>query len=495
MSNTSKSAEKKKRRSPANKPRNTNRSSTMRASAGISHDSAGARRVCVREAACLALLQIEEQRAYSHVARDRMLATYDYFDTRDQALMNELIFGTIERQSWLDARIHAHLNKPVLTPWVRVLLRMSVYQLSFLDRIPAHAVVFEAVRIAKIHGHEGIVKLVNAVLRRMVHAPLPSPEASSAMTVPQRLAWQHAHPLWLCTRWVAQWGEDATTAILRANNTPPQTSVRLNRLRADRETGLQEMRAAGWEAVPSKVSRDGIVCPVGSGNMAHTPLFQAGKITIQDESSMVVADVLDVQPGMRVLDCCAAPGGKTTHLAERMQDCGLIVACDIHPHKQARIDEHVQRLGLTCIQTYCADANTLGERFEAGFFDRILIDAPCSGFGVIRRKPDLKWNKREEDLDALIAVQRQLLASVHTLLRPGGVLVYSTCTFEPSENDDQIDHFLRTQKEFSIEDCTPYVAPTVHSSVSPTTRTLTLLPGAYDTDGFYIARLRKSPRQ
>lgn len=214
-------------------------------------------------------------------------------------------------------------------------------------------------------------------------------------------------------------------------------------------------------------------------------------MTVQDESSMLVAEVVDPQPGMRVLDCCAAPGGKTTQLAELMNDSGTIVACDLHPHKEKLIRDQADRLGLTSIETVVEDAAKLPERFADGTFDRILLDAPCSGLGVIRRKPDLKWSKSEAEIDEVCAIQRSLLHAVHRLLKPGGILVYSTCTIEHSENAAMIENFLKEHPSFVPEPFPEGLLPKELAEQGDKGM-LQLFPDQYGTDGFFIARLRKS---
>ncbi|WP_127489732.1 16S rRNA (cytosine(967)-C(5))-methyltransferase RsmB, partial [Paenibacillus ehimensis] len=227
----------------------------------------------------------------------------------------------------------------------------------------------------------------------------------------------------------------------------------------------------------------------GGGNMALTPDYAAGLYSVQDESSMLVAEWVDPQPGERVLDCCAAPGGKTAHLAEKMGDRGEIVACDVHEHKRKLIEEQAERLTLRSVRTLTADARRLAEHFAPESFDRILLDAPCSGLGVIRRKPDMKWSKSEAELADICDIQRELLEAVHPLLKPGGVLVYSTCTVEKAENEEMIREFLECHPSFAPD--LPEVPQTLKEQVDEELAAVRIMPYDYGSDGFFIARLRK----
>ncbi len=445
-----------------------------------------------REIALEALTAVEQEGAYSNLALNAALQRSKP-DPREAGLATELVYGTIQRRNTLDAVLDLHLSKGAkkLQPWVRSLLRLSAYQLLFLDRVPSHAAVSEAVAIAKRRGHQGVSGLVNAVLRKLAaHPGRPTPPSGALAA--ERIAFEHSHPEWLVDAWVRAFGEAKAERIAAANNEPPKASARVNPLRIDRAGLIAKLAEEGFEAVPSAATPDGIVATNG-GNLAFTEAYKAGLLTVQDESSMLVAALLDPKPGMRALDCCAAPGGKTTQLAERMNDEGEIVACDIHPHKKELIDGAARRLGLRSVETIVADALKLHERFEPGSFDRILLDAPCSGFGVIRRKPDIKWTKTESDVAAIAETQRAILASVAGLLKPGGVLVYSTCTLEPRENERQIDAFLAANPDYAADPNVPAgfpVAAAERCAAGP--GRLLVTPDEFGSDGFFMARLIRS---
>ncbi|CAM2818918.1 16S rRNA (cytosine(967)-C(5))-methyltransferase RsmB [Paenibacillus sediminis] len=425
-----------------------------------------------RETALDVLTKVEEEGAYSNLLLNQYLQ-YAELSKADAGLATELVYGTISRLNTIDYFLDTFVNKGVrkLQPWVRGLLRLSFYQLHYLDRIPAHAAVNEAVNIAKRRGHQGISGMVNGVLRNVLRRKdeLVLPDN---LPVAKRIALEHSHPEWLVARWIKQYGEETAEEICKANNEPPAVSVRVNTLKTNRDALMEQMTEAGCEVVPSTLSKDGIVVLSG-GNMALTNWYKQGLFSIQDESSMLVAERVAPQPGMRVLDCCAAPGGKTTHMAEKMNDEGQIIANDVHPHKKKLIDEQVKRLGLTSVETTVSDALTLAKQYAPQSFDRILLDAPCSGFGVIRRKPDLKWAKTPEDIKDISALQYELLQSVSTLLRPEGVLVYSTCTIEKDENEAIVNRFIEEHPQFKA---------TFEQ----------ILPHQHHSDGFFIARIQKA---
>lgn len=447
------------------------------------------RTVSAREVAMDVLTRVEQDRAYSNLLLNDALKKAG-LERADAGLATELVYGTIQRLNTIDYFLNRFVNKGVgkLQPWVRALLRLSFYQIRYLERIPEHAAVNEAVNLAKRKGHTGISGMVNGVLRNVIRqkASLVVPDDLPAV---QRIALQHSHPEWLVARWTAQLGEAAAAAVCEANNAPPSVSVRVNSLRGDREALLAELAAEGRDARPSALAPAGIVVESG-GNMALTAWYERGRLSVQDESSMLVAEAVAPEPGMRVLDCCAAPGGKTAHMAEAMRDEGTIEACDIHDHKRELIDSQARRLGLKSIRTHVADARRLQEQFPPESFDRILLDAPCSGFGVIRRKPDLKWSKQESEVAEIRAIQRDILWNVHKLLKPGGVLVYSTCTIERSENEEMVAAFLQDHPDWELDPALAEVLPKPLAEQA-STGMVQLLPQQFHSDGFFIARLRK----
>lgn len=442
-----------------------------------------------RELAMDVLVRVEQQQAYSNIALNQALLKAN-LPRGEAGLVTELVYGTIQRLNTIDYLMSRFLSKGVdkLEPWVRNLLRLSLYQIHYLDRIPPHAAVNEAVMIAGRKGHKGISGMVNAVLRNMLRQP-EKLRIPTDLPVIQSIALTYSHPEWIVSRWVEQFGEAETRAICESNNNPPHTSIRVNRMKTTPELFLALLGENGYSAKPSDIAPDGIVVE-GGGNMALTAWYNDGLISIQDESSMLVARIVDPQPGMKILDCCAAPGGKTSHIAELMRDQGSIIAYDIHEHKKQLIEAQTKRLGLHAIQALIGDARQLANEYADHTFDRILLDAPCSGLGVIRRKPDLKWAKLESDITEIRAVQYTILDNIHNLLKPGGVLVYSTCTLEYEENQSIINEFLAKHPDFSLDNMiTDQLLALTPRLVGE--GMLQILPHHYQSDGFFITRLRK----
>lgn len=443
-----------------------------------------------RELALAVLERVDREQAYSNLLLNRYLEQAR-FGRQDAALATELVYGTIQRRNTIDHILDRLVAKGLasLEPWVKNLLRLSVYQLRYLDRIPAHAAVHEAVDIAKRKGHRGIAGMVNGVLRAYLREPerFASPAGGDAAA---RIALAHSHPEWLVRRWIERFGPDTTEAMCAANNVPPHVSIRANPLRTSRDRLLAALAERGIPARPSPLSRAGIIVE-NAGNMAHDPGYEEGLFSIQDESSMLVAEVVRPAPGMQVLDCCAAPGGKTAHMAELMNDRGIVWANDIHAHKERLVRRQAERLGLSSVRTLTGDALRLKERFPPQSFDRILLDAPCSGLGVIRRKPDLKWTKTEAMIEEIAGMQLALLTAVADLLKPGGVLVYSTCTVEYTENERVVQAFLSQRSDFvadeRLADCVPAVVrDRIHRPGM-----LHILPHWFHSDGFFIARIKR----
>ncbi|TKJ94165.1 16S rRNA (cytosine(967)-C(5))-methyltransferase RsmB [Paenibacillus sp. CFBP13512] len=446
--------------------------------------SKSVRPTTAREVALEVLTAVEEEGSYSNLVLNQMLNRIR-LERADIGLATELVYGTISRLNTIDYFLGQFVAKGLnkLQPWVRNLLRFSFYQIYYLDRIPAHAAVNEAVNIAKRRGHQGISGMVNGVLRNVIRRreELVIPQDLPAA---QRISLQHSFPEWMVARWIKQYDEATAEQICISNNEAPSVSIRVNTHRTSRTAMLELLQSEGYEVEISPLSPDGILVH-GGGNMALTSWYQEGLISVQDESSMLVAEAVQVQAGMNVLDCCAAPGGKSVHLAEKMNNNGHIVANDIHEHKRQLVDDQAERLQLSIIETTVGDALTLAERYPAGSFDRILLDAPCSGLGVIRRKPDLKWNKSMADIKEIVQLQQQLLQNMSTLLKPDGILVYSTCTIERSENEAIVESFLHQNKQFEVVPFAPIT--TNHATTG-----VQILPQDFHSDGFYIAALRKN---
>lgn len=372
-------------------------------------------------------------------------------DERDRALAGEIAAGTLRWQGAFDHLIAAYTKRPLdrLDPEVVELLRLSMFQLLHLDRVPASAVVNDAVNLARRVGKSSAAPLVNAVLRRMGRErdrlPLPPRAPGSRTADIAYLSATLSHPAWLVARWLDRHGFEAAEAWCRFDNAPAPLTLRANRVRTTREALAERLRAAGVETAPARVAPDGLV--VQSGNPLLTPLANEGLFAVQDEASQLVAVVAAPQPGERVLDACAAPGGKATAMGHAVGGRGLVVAADLRPRRVQLLAETVRASGLSRIAVVRADA---AQPLPFGpIFDTVLIDAPCSGLGTLRRDPDIKWRRHEGEFDALAGLQLRIIRQAAAVVRPGGRLVYATCSSEPEENEDVVARFLAETPGFA----------------------------------------------
>ncbi|MBI4395697.1 MAG: 16S rRNA (cytosine(967)-C(5))-methyltransferase RsmB, partial [Elusimicrobia bacterium] len=295
---------------------------------------------------------------------------------------------------------------------------------------------------------------------------------------------RHSHPEWLVRRWLDRLGRDECEALLAKNNEPPVFSVRANTLKQTRDELIRILQAEGLEAEPSPVAGDGVRLALAP-SLGDLQSFREGRFFVQDDSSQLVTQVLDPKPGEIVLDVCAGLGGKSTHLAARMRNQGRVFAIDLSSDRFQLLKENAKRLDVHIVRPLLLDARKAAEKFERAA-DRIVVDAPCSGLGVLRRRPDIRWSKRETDVKRMSGLQREILDGAAPCLKPGGVLIYSTCTTEPEENEDVVDSFLARHPGFAVEPVRP---PDVPGAVSPR-GFVKLWPHRHGTDGFFIARLK-----
>ncbi len=440
----------------------------------------------VREAALDVIEKINKNQAYSNLLLNETIKKHK-LSRKDTGLLTEIVYGTIQRKNTLDFYLDDFLtNRKRIQTWVISLLQLSLYQMVYLDRVPDRAIIHEAVEIAKKRGHKGISGMVNGVLRNTQRKGLKNPE--DIEDVAERISIAKSHPLWLVKRWIDQLGVEATEAMCEENLLSPYVTARVNMVRTSVDQVIEDLKKEGVEAVEGSLSVDAI--KVIQGKVLDTEVYKRGDLTIQDESSMLVARALGIEPGQKVLDACAAPGGKSTHIAERLNGSGHVNSLDLHPHKVKLIKKQAQRLNLRAIEAETLDSRNVADRFKAKSFDRILVDAPCTGFGVLRRKPDIKWSKKEDDIERITSVQKGILASQASLLKPGGKLVYSTCTIEGAENQEVVKQFLEEHPDFSLDESFSNRLPEKVRTYCEDGQ-LQLLPQYFGTDGFYIACLVK----
>ena len=435
-----------------------------------------------RDAALTILMAVEKQQAYSNLLLHQTIEKYA-IDPKDRALLTELTYGTLQYKMTLDYYLQPFI-KGKLDDWVLQLLRLSLYQIHYLDRIPDHAAVNEAVNIAKKRGHKGISGAVNGILRSILREGVRSTEEITDDV--ERLSIETSHPLWMVKRFVSQYGFETTEKMLIENNEPPVQTLRVNLFKRTVEQVLSLFTQEGYTVAQSNIIPECIY--LINGQAAKSTAFEKGFVTIQDESSMIPAYVLQAEPGMTVLDMCSAPGGKTTHIAEKMKNTGKLVAMDIHQHKLKLVKENADRLGFSFIETVEMDGRKALEVYPEESFDRILVDAPCSGLGVMKRKPDIKYTKSEKDFTSLKPIQLNLLESAYKLLKPDGLIVYSTCTVDREENEGTTELFLQEHPDMELQ-AFPEVIKNIKEQ--PKDGMLQLFPQDLRSDGFYVAALHK----
>lgn len=465
----------------------------MKASRAI-HRRKTQRLQSAREVALQALCRIEEDGAYANLVLNGLLQQ-SQLDARDRAFVTELTYGTVRWQGQLDWVLSHFVERPLGSqhPIVRNVLRLAAYQIIHLPSIPVHAVCSEAVQLTKQYrATKHAAGFVNAVCRAVAKR-WENLEAPDRQTDPvQHLAVTTSHPPWLVERWIRQYGDDHATAYAKSNNEPAPIVLRTNRLRCTVDELIECLENEGVEVAPSTVLPDAVRMK-GGGAIEQLQAFQRGLCTPQDESSQLVAIVLDPQPGQLIWDVCSAPGGKTTHLAERMGDQGTIWALDIHPARVRLVEQACRRLGVQSVKTLVGDARHIeGEPESAA---AVLVDAPCSGSGVLRRRPDLRWARSEAALADLIQLQREILSAAATLVQPGGVLLYSTCSVDDAENSQNVDWFLARHSDFQPDPFLNRLPASLQSTLSAEQKRqiqrgrLQLWPHLNDTDGFFIARM------
>lgn len=434
--------------------------------------------VSARRAALETLIRCRRDGAWAGAAMDSLLKKYG-LDRREAALASRLCLGVLENTALCDFYLSAFCTAS-LEPKVRDILRLGVYQLLFLDRVPDRAAVSESVELCRASGCARAAGLVNAVLRRVSENRDDLPEIPGQGTA-SYLSTRYSHPIWLCQRLCADRGYTFAEAFLAANNRPAPLTIQVNTLRVTPEeyTRALERAEIPYTAYPELP---------GCLTLADTPVtalpgFEEGLFYVQDRAARLAVAAAGPRPGMRMLDACASPGGKSFGAALAMENRGEILSCDLHAKKLVLVESGAERLGIDIIQTRPGDARRLAAQ-EIGTFDLAIADVPCSGLGVIRKKPEIRTKKAEE-LQQLPVIQSEIMDQIGTLIRPGGVLLYSTCTVLPEENENVVSSFLNKHPEFRPMDF--QLGP-----VKSENGAYTFWPNVDDTDGFFVAKLRKA---
>ncbi len=427
------------------------------------------------------LYEIEKNNAYSNLLLRHRLQPMA--DRRDRAFATELVYGVLQYQRYLDYVIDAFSKRKTnkMTVPVLVVLRLGVYQLTKMDRVPQSAAVNESVNLAKQMAGRGSASFVNGVLRSVCRSydSIAWPkDPLNCLSVKESL------PFWMAGLFYKRIGRECD-ALFPAFNRVPDLILRVNSLRTSRAELIETLSKESIEAQESILAPDALVCKGFS--VGESPAYKEGLFSVQDTAAQLSVCVLDPKPGDSVLDMCAAPGGKTCYIAEKMQNEGMVEAWDIYDHKIRLIDEQAKRLGISIIRAKVADAT---EQASAKLFDKILVDAPCSGLGILARKPEIKWHRTKEEIGNFASLQYTILCRAATLLKKGGVLVYSTCTLTQEENEAVVEHFLKENSSFAPVRISPYFNKTMAADVLG--NYITLWPHRHLTDGFFIAKFQKT---
>lgn len=435
-----------------------------------------------RETALRVLISCRTNGAWADATLQAQLRR-DGVSGADAALCSRLVYGVLQNQLLLDHYIGAfcsqrpdHLQPPLLD-----ILRLGAYQILYLDKVPDRAAVNESVELAKRFKRGQAAGLVNAVLRKL------SQNKDNLPAIPDRdeiryLSIRYSHPRWLVKRLLMLLGREETETFLAANNSVAPLTVQVNPLKTTAEALCGELTEAGV-TVRAHAWVPGCLELSGTGDLTALPAFREGRLLVQDPAASLVAQAAGIAPGQRVLDVCAAPGGKSFSAAFAMGGQGSVTACDLHENKLVRIRQGAERLGIRCITTAAADGRNFRPEWE-GAFDTVLVDAPCSGLGIIRKKPDVRY-KKADDLFALPVIQSAILENAARYVKPGGVLLYSTCTILPEENQQITDAFLAEHPDFARE-IMPLPLP-----VGKVEGQMTFWPQRHETDGFYICRMKR----
>lgn len=437
----------------------------------------------LRFQALVILDQVLNQQAYSNVVLDRFLSE-SKLSPLDNQLLVRLVYGVIQRKLSLEYYLSKFTKLDKLEDWVKILLLLSIYQIDYLDRIPDHAVVHEAVKIGKIQGHQGVGNLINGVLRSYLRQSRP--DLNEIQDRETYLSIKYSIPADLIQKLSQQLKADEVEPFLASLLETPYLSVRINASLTYRDQVIDLLEKEGFQLEASDLSPFGI--RILEGDIFESEAFQAGLITVQDESSMLVGQIGQLEGDEAVLDACAAPGGKTTHIASYLDE-GHVLALDISQAKLQKVIDHSQRMKLSDrITCQVMDARKF-ELSSGRKFDKIFIDAPCSGLGLMRRKPEIKYHDHNDIYQTLSQIQLELLSHLYQFLKPGGILIYSTCTLTLEENEQVLETFLKRYQDMTID---PIAREEVnHPEIITEEGFIRIWPHQTRTDGFFISRLIK----
>lgn len=439
-----------------------------------------------REIAAEALMEIMTADAYNTMTLRRLLRQNGAMSRQDRAFVTEVVNGTLRNLIYIDHVLctFSKTRTEKIKPWLLAVLRTAVYQMYFME-VPDAAACNEAVKLAAVRGYGQLKGFVNGVLRTAAKKKqeILLPEKGTA----EYLSVLYSHPLWLVRMWIAYYGYAETEKICAYDNQSPDVTIRVNTLKTTTEELQKKLEQAGVAVTAGRISADALHL-TKTADLSRLDAFREGLFHVQDESSQLAVRVLDPQKGEEILDMCAAPGGKSFTIAERMENEGSLLSCDIYEHKIDLMAEGAERLGISILQCKVKDAAAREETPKQ--FDRVLADVPCSGLGLMRKKPDIRLKKDGNEIDSLTQIQRKILDNAAGYVKKGGVLVYSTCTLCRKENEKNLEWFLENHPDFAAEDITEYL-PEKWEAETARKGYLTLLPHKTGTDGFFISRMRR----
>ena len=406
-----------------------------------------------REIALKVLYDIDKNDAYSNIALDEALKqtrknSYE-IDQRDIGFISEIVYGTISWRLTIDEIIKKYSNIKIkkISPWILNILRMSIYQILFLDKVPKSAAVNEGVNLAKRYGHKASSNFVNAILRKVEKKDYE--EFFKIKNNVERISKTTSMPVWIVDELLKQNTLKKVEDICRCSNLKPKLAIRVNTLKTNRQTLRKELEKEKIKVKEGDTER--FLLLEEAKNIEGLKSFQNGEFTVQDEAAGYIPKILNPKPNEKVLDACSSPGGKTSYMAELMKNQGVIKAWDLHEHRIKLVEKTAKRLGITIIETEVKDASIYEETYFE-FFDKILLDVPCLGIGVLKRKPDIKWKRKKEDIEKIVKIQEAILENCSQYLKKGGELVYSTCSILKEENEEIINKFIKNNKNFKIEE-------------------------------------------
>lgn len=440
-----------------------------------------------REIALKILYDVDVNGAYSNISMSKHFNKYS-LRSEEKALATELANGVLKHMGTLDRIIemHSSIKLKKISAYIMNILRLGTYQIVFLDRIPKSAACDEAVKLAKKYGNPGSAGFVNAVLRN-IDKEKENEFINGLSDTSEDLSIRYSYPQWIAQKWIDDYGAEFAANLMSAGNMNPPTAIRTNTLKISRRELQKALYEQGIETEDSKTAKDGLLVKK-AGGLFESKAYNEGLFIVQDQSAMLVSEILDPQPGEYVIDLCSAPGGKTTHIAQLMDNKGSITARDIHEHKIEIVEKLAAKLGIDIISVQKSDALQIDKNLVSKA-DRVLADVPCSGLGILARRPEIKNRRKPEDIKELSEIQYEIISNAAKYVKPGGILVYSTCTIGSAENEEIVDRFLKENSDFEPDNISEYLPDELKKQSLK--GSIQIFPNINAMDGFFISRLKR----